>query len=257
MSIAADLLDAVIASTVAEMRRCGALAIAIIGVIVVQLLTVSGPTLAQGDDGGVVVDSTTTGSTLPLVEVPFGCAPWAVADVVFTGVVTATDARTARFGDLSIRWGELPGLDPSGTVDIRYGIDVQYLTEGERYLVGASLHPDLGIPVSRITPEVIDFAGDEIVGVSEDDVVCPVEQDPVVTLLVDGSPVPTPLVGSFIAERTRLAAAVVIPAIAVAGVIFLLAMLRVSTEGFVESLRIAGSRRIRRSRSSGGDRARP
>lgn len=207
--------------------------------VVVQPLTA----LAQGDDGGVVVDESPTVDTLPLVEVPQGCAPWAVTDIVFTGVVTATDARTARFADLSIRWGELPGIDESGTVDIRYGIDVQYLTEGERYLVGASLHPDLGIPVSRITPEVVDFAGDEIVGVSEDDVVCPDEEDPVVTLLVDGSPVPTPLVGAFLDARPRLAASVIIPALVVAAVIFLVAMLRVSTEGFVDSLRTVGRRR--------------
>lgn len=201
---------------------------------------------AQDGDGGVIVDTAETVSTLPLVEVPFGCAPWAVADVVFTGVVSATDSRTARFVDLSIRWGGLPGLDPAGSVDVRFGIDVQYLIEGERYLVGASLHPDLGVAYSRITPEILDFAGDEIVGVSEDDVVCPDEEDPVVTLMVDGTPVPTPLVGSFLSERSRIVAALVVPALVVAGVIFLVAMLRVSTEGFVESLRSAG-RRTRRS----------
>ena len=197
---------------------------------------------AQDDDGGVVVDVSETAVSLPLVEVPLGCAPWEVADVVFTGVVAATDSRTARFADLSIRWGDLPGLDPDGTVDIRYGIDVQYLIEGERYLIGASVHPDLGLAYSRVTPEVVDFAGDEIVGVSEDDVVCPEAEDPIVTLMFDGSPVPTPLLGSFLAERSRLVAALVIPAFVVAVVIFLLAMLRVSTEGFVESLRSIGRR---------------
>ncbi|MGA1035287.1 MAG: hypothetical protein ACO3VI_08235 [Ilumatobacteraceae bacterium] len=197
---------------------------------------------AQDGDDGVVVDVSETAMTLPLVEVPLGCAPWEVADVVFTGVVAATDSRTARFADLSIRWGDLPGLDPDGTVDIRYGIDVQYLIEGERYLIGASVHPDLGLAYSRVTPEVVDFAGDEIVGVSEDDVVCPEAEDPIVTLMFDGSPVPTPLLGSFLAERSRLVAALVIPAFVVAVVIFLLAMLRVSTEGFVESLRSIGRR---------------
>jgi hypothetical protein len=105
--------------------------------------------------------------------------------------------------------------------------------------------------VSRITPEVVDFAGDEIVGVSEDDVVCPDEEDPVVTLLVDGSPVPTPLVGAFLDARRRLAASVIIPALVVVAVIFLVAMLRVSTEGFVDSLRTVGRRRSgdRRDRS--------
>jgi hypothetical protein len=93
-----------------------------------------------------------------------------------------------------------------------------------------------------VTPEVVDFAGDEIVGVSEDDVVCPEAEDPIVTLMFDGSPVPTPLLGSFLAERSRLVAALVIPAFVVAVVIFLLAMLRVSTEGFVESLRSIGRR---------------
>ena len=43
-------------------------------------------------DGGVVVDEVETLPSLPLVEVPVGCEPWQVADIVFVGVVVARDA---------------------------------------------------------------------------------------------------------------------------------------------------------------------
>ena len=58
---------------------------------------------SESDDGAVVVSDTETVTSLPLVEVPVGCEPWQLADVVFVGTVAARDAKTVRFADIMIR----------------------------------------------------------------------------------------------------------------------------------------------------------
>ena len=187
------------------------------------------------DDGGVVAG--TTAGTLPLVPVPLGCAAPAVPDVVFLGEVAATDDRTVRFTDVTVRAGELGAFDRGGLVDVRFGYDAQYLDPGERYLVGAEIDPDIGILVSKLAPEPVNFAGDEIIGVSEDDVICPDFEDPILTLTPIGMEVETGLLDNLLEDRTRLAATVIVPFAIVVAVIFLLALLRVSAAGFLRSLR--------------------
>ena len=212
-------------------------------------LAAGGPALGQGTPEPIGSGSEGT----PLVPVPFGCPPWAIADAVFAGTVSATDDRTVRFAEPSLRAGELDGVGAAGIVDVRYGTDAQYLQVGERYLVGVAVHPDLGLLVSSLGPEPVDFAGDEIIGVSEDDVECPPVEDPVVTLRLDGTEVPTPLLGPFVESRSRITAAVLIPTVIAFVVVFLLALLRVSTVGVIESLRgVAGP-----SRGSAGSGGRP
>ena len=187
------------------------------------------------DDGGVVAG--TTPGTLPLVPVPLGCAAPAAPDVVFLGEVAATDDRTVRFTDVTVRSGELGSFDRGGLVDVRFGYDAQYLDPGERYLVGAEIDPDIGILVSKLAPEPVNFAGDEIIGVSEDDVICPDFEDPILTLTPIGMDVETGLLDNLLEDRTRLAATVIVPFAIVVAVIFLLALLRVSAAGFLRSLR--------------------
>ena len=106
---------------------------------------------AEPDDGAVVVEDVETMPTLPLVEVPVGCEPWQLADVVFIGSVVARDSKTVRFADITVRAGDDTLISAGGTVDIRFGYDAQYVAEGETYLVGADEHPDLGILVSKLT----------------------------------------------------------------------------------------------------------
>lgn len=199
--------------------------------------------LAQEAPGPIGADDTAT----PLVPVPLGCPPWAIADAVFAGTVTARDDRTVRFAEIAVRAGDLGAVGTAGIVDVRYGIDAQYLDVGERYLVGVAEHPDLGLLVSSLGPEPVDFAGDEIIGVSEDDVVCPRAEDPVVTLRLDGTSVPTQLLGPFVESRSRLVASLAIPAVVAFVVVFLLALLRVSTTGVIESLRSVAGAAERRS----------
>ena len=210
-----------------------------IALFVAAGLLVSGAAFAQdeppADDGGVVAG--TTPGTLPLVPVPLGCAAPEPPDVVFVGEVAATDDRTVRFTEVTVRAGALGAFDRGGLVDVRFGYDAQYLDPGDRYLVGAEVDPDIGILVSKLAPEPINFAGDEIIGVSEDDVICPDFEDPIVTLTPIGMEVETGLLDNFLEDRTRLAATVIVPFGIVVAVIFLVALLRVSAAGFLRSLR--------------------
>ena len=213
------------------------------------LLAVAGSGLAggtalgqdEGDDDGVTVDegvvAGTTPGTLPLVPVPLGCAAPEPPAVVFLAEVAATDDRTVRFTDVTIRSGELGVFDRGGLVDVRFGYDAQYLDPGERYLVGAAVDPDIGILVSKLAPEPINFAGDEIIGVSEDDVICPEFEDPILTLTPMGMPVETGLLDNLLEDRTRLAATVIVPFGIAVAVIFLVALLRVSAGAFLHSIR--------------------
>ena len=192
---------------------------------------------SESDDGAVVVSDTETVTSLPLVEVPVGCEPWQLADVVFVGTVAARDAKTVRFADIMIRSGDASLVTEVGTIDIRFGYDAQYVNEGETYLVGAYQHPDLGILSSKLTESPVDFAGDEIVGVSENDVVCPDPEDPIMTLNVDGTSVDFSIIDPMLSERSNIAAALLVPFTIVMGVIFLLAMLRLSSQSLFASLR--------------------
>ena len=236
----------------------GLVSAVIVTALVTVVVSATSPVLAQDVPGPIGSDTAST----PLVPVPLGCPPWAIADAVFAGTVTARDDRTVRFAEIALRSGDLGVVGSSGIVDVRYGIDAQYLDVGERYLVGVAEHPDLGLLVSSLGPEPVDFAGDEIIGVSEDDVVCPRAEDPVVTLLLDGSAVPTPLLGPFVEARSRLVASLAVPAAVAFTVVFLLALLRVSTTGVIESLRDVAAATARQSsgrrpRSSGDGSRRP
>ena len=222
--------------------------VGVVSAVIVAVLAIgSAPVLAQDVPGPIGPD----GGATPLVPVPLGCPPWAVADAVFVGTVTARDDRTVRFAETTLRAGELGAVGVAGIVDVRYGIDAQYLDVGGRYLVGVAEHPDLGLLVSSLGPEPVDFAGDEIIGVSEDDVVCPPVEDPVVTLRLDGTAVSTPLLGPFVEARSRLLASLVVPAVVAFAVVFLLALLRVSTTGVIESLREVAAATARQSAGRG------
>lgn len=181
--------------------------------------------------------------TLPLVPVPVGCDAPALPHVVFVGEVVERDYRTARFEIEQIRAGSPAPFASDNVIDVRYGLDAQYLHEGERYLVSAPVHPDLGLLVSRVTPAVEDFGGDEVIGVSESDVDCPVFEDPARTLHLDGSPVEAGVLEPFFGAKLRILGALLVPLAVAAGVIFLLATVRLSIGGLVTSIGDAGRRR--------------
>jgi hypothetical protein len=173
----------------------------------------------------------------PLIPVPEGCSAPLQPHVVFIGEVIDRDYRTVRFEIDRIRAGDPAPFGFDGDeIDVRYGLDAQYLDDGDTYLVSAVVHPDLGLLTSRVTDPIEHFGGDEVIGVSETDVDCPVFEDAARTLHVDGTPVDASLLEPFFGAKPRIVAALVIPPAVALGVIFALATFRLSVTGLFNSI---------------------
>lgn len=179
----------------------------------------------------------------PLIDVPPGCALPELPHVVFEGLVVDRDNRTARFEVVNIRAGEVSDFAIADLIDIRYGLDVQYLDDGQRYLVGAAVEPALGLLYSRVSDPAPDFGGDQIVGLAEPDVDCPAIADPIRTLQPDGSPVETSVLRPLNQARSQVFFALVVPLLVASGVLFVVAMFRI---GITEVIRAARSALRRR-----------
>ena len=197
----------------------------------------------SGVTGGTGIEGEQPPVTLPLVPVPEGCTAPAQPHVVFVGRVDDRDYRSVRFEIEQVRAGRPEPFASGNQIDVRYGLDAQYLDAGARYLVSALIHPDLGLLVSRVTPTVENFGGDEVIGVSESDVNCPVYDDPMRTLHLDGTPVDASVLEPFFAAKVRLLGAALVPLTVAFGVIFLLATFRLSLAGLYHSLVDVGRRR--------------
>lgn len=192
--------------------------------------------------GGDVVDATPV--TLPLAPVPVGCSAPRMPHIVFVGTVVDRDYRTVRFEIERIRSGRSDPFGSGNLIDVRFGLDAQYLKADATYLVSAVVDPDLGLLVSRATPPIDHFGGDEVIGVSETDVDCPVFEDPMRTLHVDGTPVEASMLEPFLDARMQIFGALLIPLGIAVGVIFLLAMFRLSLAALFHSIVSGGQRRV-------------
>lgn len=209
--------------------------------------TAAPPTTPPADDSGEDVSGdggTVTGGgtgdtvpvTLPLIPLPLGCTPPVEPHIVFVGEVVDRDVRTIRYEIESIRAGRPDPFAGGDRIDVRYGLDAQYLDDGEQYLVSAVVDPDLGVLVSRVTDPIEHFGGDEVIGVSESDVDCPEVDDPARTLHLDGSRVEGGVLEPFLAAKVRILGALVVPAALALGAIFLLASLRLSLGGLYRGI---------------------
>jgi hypothetical protein len=186
-------------------------------------------------EGGAVNPAVTPPLTLPLIPVPPGCEPAPETHVVFLGTVVGRDFRTIRFRVDQVRSGSTAPFagDHSGVelIDIRFGLDVQYLDNGRQYLVGASIDPVLGVLVSRAKPKVENFGGDEVIGVSETDADCPDFDDPALTLHPDGSPLDGSMLEPLFDAKWKLAAAIAIPFGLACAALFALSAFRLGVSG--------------------------
>jgi hypothetical protein len=199
----------------------------------------------SGDVGVVTGGNTgadTTPVTLPVVPVPAGCTAPPIPHIVFVGTVEERDFRTVRFDIEQIRAGRSEPFAAGTLVDIRYGLDAQYLDDDERYLVSAVVDPDLGLLVSRVTDPIEDFGGDEVIGVSETDIDCPEFENPARTLHLDGTPIEAGVLDPFFSARVRILGALLIPFGVALAMIFALAGLRLSISGAYRSISGAGRR---------------
>ena len=155
-----------------------------------------------------------------LIPVPPGCPVPDPAAVAFVGEVVDKDGfiekGTVRFQIVQIRAGDASPYSADGLIDVRFGPDSKYLDIGEQYFVAAAIDPSIGQLASRIEEEKPLFGGDAVIGIDDTAVECPVLDDPVQTLNVDGTPIEAGLLEPMFEDRRLLLATIGVPA-AIAG----------------------------------------
>lgn len=171
-----------------------------------------------------------------LVPVPIGCEVPALPAVVFVGTLVQTgtpsgspqtsEFETGRFRVDQARAGAIERYSYNGFIDVRYGIDMKYLEEGQQYLVGASVASTATVLSSKVRePEPL-FGGDEVIGAAESDVNCPAIVDPVRTVDVDGTPIEAGVISPLADAKSSILRSLLVPMAIAFGVIFGLVMLR-------------------------------
>ena len=191
---------------------------------------------------GVVMSSPAAAGTEPsperdfatdptaLIQIPAGCPQVDPADVAFVGTVLAKDEfvekGTVRYQIDQVRAGSTSPFSVDGVVDVRYGPDSQYLEIGEQYLASAAFDPSIGTLTSKVSPDAPLFGGDAVVGLEDTETVCPVVDDPVQTIHVDGTPVETGVFTPLTEDKGLLLATILVPAAIVGAVLVGLVLLR-------------------------------
>jgi hypothetical protein len=159
------------------------------------------------------------------VPIPNGCDAPPLPDVVFVGTLQASDYRTGRFRIDQVRAGAMDRYSYGGVVDVRLGIDTKYLEKGTQYLIGARFDPQTAVLTSKVRAAEPLFGGDEIIGAAETDVDCPVLEDPIRTMLPDGSSVESGVLTPLTDAKRSLLRAILLPAgVALAAVFGLVAL---------------------------------
>lgn len=165
-----------------------------------------------------------------LVQVPAGCPVPPPADVAFVGTVVGKDEfvqkGTVRYRIDQLRAGNAAPYSVDGLIDVRYGPDSQYLDIESQYLVAAAVDPRIGALGSKVAPEALLFGGDAVVGLEDTEVECPVIDDPVMTLDLDGTPIESGLFTPFLEDKRLLLATIGVPAAVVAVALVGLVLLR-------------------------------
>ena len=184
----------------------------------------------------VVVDPTAeTTPTQPTVAttttLPAGCAPPLPPQAVFTGTVVDYDSRTARFTIDDVLSGSLEGWRVDALVDVDFFDDTRFLERDQQYLVAAEVNLDDGRLRSKVKPVARLFGGDQVVGVDDPNVVCPEQDDPVITRMIDGTSVETGLLNPLLTEERDIVWAFVKPALIVLAVLVGLVVIKRAAVG--------------------------
>ncbi len=160
----------------------------------------------------------------PLIVSPPGCVVPPPALAVFRGRVINIDdpPTTAQFRVLSMLSGTLEGHASTNRVLVVYGQEASFLEIGVEYIVGVRLDLDTDRLVSKILRPAPLFGGDAVIGVDDSDLECPHVEDPMSTLLSDGSGVESGVLTPLQDSGSSLLIAIVQPlAIALAVLIAL------------------------------------
>lgn len=204
------------------------------------------------DDGStttIVTDSTLPPASPPaaagpLILSPPGCVVPAPALAIFRGRVINIDdpPTTAQFRVLSMLAGSLEGHATINRVLVLYGQEASFLEVGVEYIVGVRLDLDSDRLVSKILRPAPLFGGDAVIGLNDTDLECPRIEDPISTLLSDGSSVDSGVLTPLEDSGSSLLLAIVQPlAVALACLVALV---------LVKNLLISMGRSLRESTGS-------
>ncbi len=173
-------------------------------------------------------DTTVPGANAPLVVVPPACPTPNRAVVAFVGTVTGKDdvAQVVRFHIDQLRSGSASDWAVDGLIDVRFGADYRFLDVGEQYLVGAGFDPEYAALSSNVRPPEPDFGGNDVVGVDDSAVTCPPVDDPIRTLLVDGTDVDSGVMSLLFDDQRVLLATIAVPAAIAFAALIVLVLLR-------------------------------
>lgn len=159
----------------------------------------------------------TTSSTVAEIPVattvPPGCPLPPSATAVFVGEVTASDVRTARLRVLQVRAGSLQGHQVGDLVDVDYGDEVRFLDVGQTYLVGVADDDLSGRLSSSVREPAPLFGGNQVAGLDDTAGDCPTVENPIRTLMPDGTPVESGVLAPMLEDSDGLLAALVLPAV--------------------------------------------
>ena len=161
-----------------------------------------------------------------LISIPPGCVVPGAADVVFVGTAVAKDFEKVRFEIIQLRAGSASGYAIDGLIDVLYLEDAKFLDVDEEYLVGARFDPELGGLFSNVrAPEPL-FGGNDVIGLNDTDVECPVIDDPVRTLQPNGESVDSGVVTPLFRDKRLLLATLGVPVAIAFAVVIGLVLLR-------------------------------
>jgi len=235
--VAVGLVPATLVS-LARMTRRQHLA-GLLGLLVVVPLTVA---LSAGSAAAAPPPDAPPPATLPpevpppepglqsgsLIPVPVGCPVPDPAVAVFTGTMIGKDdvTQVVRFSIDQLRAGSTDPWAVNGLIDVRYGPDYRFLTKDEQYLIGVGLDPVYGVLASTVRQPEPMFGGNDVVGVDDIAVDCPRLDDPVRTLLVDGTSVDSGVLSLMTDDRRLLLATLAVPTAIVFAVLLGLVVLR-------------------------------
>ncbi len=177
-----------------------------------------------------------------LVPVPAGCAAPDPEQAVFVGFLVQKDSASARFAIGDVRSGSLDGWTKAGFVDVRYGDEVRFLDLATVYLVGTGVDPRSGVLVSTVRPPAPLFGGSDIAGLDDTEVDCPVVDDPVRTLLLDGTSVDSSVLSSLDGSGRKVLRAVLQPVGVALAVLVGLVALKLLVFSVGRSVRHLGAR---------------
>lgn len=156
-------------------------------------------------------DSTLGDPQARLIVVPVGCAAPDREQAVFVGTLQTRDAATARFRIDSVRAGSVQGFALDDLIDVRYGDEVRFLTDGAQYIVGVGIDPEQRALVSSVRTPAPLFGGSEVAEVNAGSIDCPVVDEPVRTINVDGTEVESGVLSPLAGKGSMLLRAVLQP----------------------------------------------